>query len=201
MKAERTTKKELLVEVEALRERISELEAYARECRSALRDCEEQAARSFPEVTRMPGAVFVAFARKLEFVDDRFAELFGIAPEEACCCNFDPMTLVAPESRRFIGELHWAACRGGFATKEFSFIGLSRDGRRIACEASVVCIPYKWGIAIQGTVRDIAVARRSAEAWQPVRKDEPVVLNTSPGDIVYADRGHRIGQATGAAHH
>ena len=50
----------------------------------------------------MNEAIFVLFDRKLEFVNDRFAELFGVSPEEACSSNFDPMTLIAPESRRFI---------------------------------------------------------------------------------------------------
>jgi PAS domain-containing protein len=78
----------------------------------------------------MHEAIFVVFDRKLEFVNDGFAELFGISPEEACSLNFDPMTLIAPESRCFIREIYREACRCASMTKQIHFTGLSMDGLR-----------------------------------------------------------------------
>ena len=118
------------------------------------------------------------------------AELFGVSPEEACSCNFDPMTLIAPESRRFIQEVYRAGCRGSFAAKEFKYTGLSKDGLKIECETFFLFIPYKWGVSIQGTLRSISVSRRIDEALQRRYCDLPVAVNAVPTGVLYADRDH-----------
>jgi PAS domain S-box-containing protein len=166
MKLENKTKIELIDELEALRERVSELERHERDSRQALGNFGDRTDRSFPQMAQMHGAIIVVFDRKLEFVNDRFAELFGVSPEEACSSNFDPMTLVAPESRSFIKEQYREGCRGAFTTKHFNYTGLSKDGLKMECETFLIFIPYKWGVAIQGTLRSVSVSRRIDEALQ-----------------------------------
>ena len=190
MKSANKTKKELIDELEALRERVSELERHERNSRQALGNFGERTDRSFPQTTHMHEAIFVIFDRKLEFVNDRFAELFGVSPEEACSSNFDPMTLIAPESRRFIREQYREACRGAYTTKQFNYTGLSKDGLKIECETFLLFIPYKWGVAIQGTLRSISVSRRIDEALQRRHSELPVALNAVPTGVLYADRDH-----------
>ena len=104
MKSANKTKKELIAELDALRERVSEMERQERNSRQALGNYKEKTDRSFAQMAYMHEAIFVIFDRKLEFVNDKFAELFGVSPEEACSSHFDPMTLIAPESRPFIQE-------------------------------------------------------------------------------------------------
>jgi PAS domain-containing protein len=190
MKSANKTQKELMDELEALRDRVSELERHERDSRQALGNFGERTDRSFPQTAHMHEAIFVLFDRKLEFVNDRFAELFGVSPEEACNSNFDPMTLIAPESRRFIGEQYKEGCRGAFATKQFKFTGQSKDGLKIECETFFLFIPYKWGVAINGTLRSISVSRRIDEALQRRHSDLRVVLNAVPTGVLYAHRDH-----------
>lgn len=153
MKSANKTKKELITELESLQVRISELE-------------NQRTSRSDAKMAYIHKPIFVVFDRKFEFINDRFAELFGVKPEEACSLNFNPMTIIAPESRCFIRELYQAGCRGSFATKVFNFTGLSKDGIKIECEVFCLFIPYKWGIAIQGILNSVAVSRRFDEALQ-----------------------------------
>ena len=148
MKSANKPKKELIAELEALRERFSELEKHERNSRQALGNFGERTDRSYAQMAYMHEAMFVIFDRKLEFINDKFAELFGVSPEEACGSYFDPMTLIAPESRSFIQEVHRAGCRGSFAAKEFKYTGLSKNGLKIECETFFLFIPYKWGVAI-----------------------------------------------------
>jgi hypothetical protein len=143
----------------------------------------------------MHEAIFVLFDRKLEFVNDRFAELFGVSPEEACSSNFDPMTLIAPESHRFIGEQYKEGCRGAFATKQFNFTGQSKDGLKMECETFFLFIPYKWGVAIHGALRSLSVSRRIDEALQRRQSALWGVLNAVPTGVLYTDRDHRFMQA------
>jgi PAS domain-containing protein len=173
--------------LEALRERFSELERHERNSRQALGNFGERTDRSYAQMAYMHEAMFVIFDRKLEFINDKFAELFGVSPKEACSSNFDPMTLIAPESRGFIREVYRAGCRGTFAAKEFKYTGLSKGGLKIECETFFLFIPYKWGIAIQGTLHCISVGRRVDEALQR-RSDFPIVLSTVPTGVPYADR-------------
>ena len=100
--------------------------------------------------------IYVIFDRKYEFINDRFAQLFGVTPEEVCGDGFDPMTLIAPESRDFIMEQYSKGSRGEFASQHYAFIGMTKDGSPVECETLVLFIPYKWGVAIHGVLRNIA---------------------------------------------
>ena len=185
MKAANRTQKELMDELDALRERVSELERHERD--------------SSPQISHMHEAIFVLFDRKLEFVNDRFVELFGVSPEEACSSNFDPMILIAPESRPFIWEQYKEGCRGAFATKQFNFTGLTKNGLKIACETFFLFIPYKWGVAIHGTLRSISVGRQIDEALHQRHNDLQVALNAVPTGVLYADKDHRFVPTNGTA--
>jgi PAS domain S-box-containing protein len=190
MKSADKTKEELINELVALRERVSELERHERNSRLILGKFVDRTDQFFPQMAHTHEAIFVIFDRKLEFVNDRFAELFGVSPEEACSFNFDPMTLVAPESRRVIEEQYRKGCNGAFTSKQFNYTGLSKDGLRIECETFILFIPYKWGVAVQGTLRNISVSRRIDETLQSGYSDSRVVLNTVPTGVLHADRDH-----------
>jgi len=197
MKLENKTQKEvkeLIDELEALRERVSELERRERDSRQALGNFGERTDMFFSQMSHIHEAIFVLFDRKLEYVNDRFAELFGVSPEEACNANFDPMTLIAPESRRFIWELYKEGCCGAFTTKQLNFTGLSKDGLKMECETFLLVIPYKWGVAIHGTLRSISVNRRIEEALHSRHNDLRVVFNAVPTGVLYADTDHRFMQ-------
>jgi hypothetical protein len=194
MKSTDKTKKELIADLETLRERVSELERHERNSRQALVNYGKRTGRSYAQMAYMHEAIFVIFDRKLEFVNNRFAELFGVSPEEACSSYFDPMTLIAPESRLFIQDVYRAGCRGSFAAKEFKYTGLSKNGLKIECETFFLFIPYKWGVAIQGTLHGISIGRRIDEALQR-RHELSVVLNAVPAGTLYTDSNRLFMQA------
>jgi len=185
MKAASKTKKELIGEVETLQARVSELERSEKACRHALRDFAERMGRHFPRLEYMNEAIFVIFDRKLEFVNDRFAELFSVSPEEACSDDFNPMTLIEPESRIFVREHYKEGSRGAFKTKQFEFTGRSKNGLKIECDAIVMFIPYKWGVAMHGMLRNISVQKRVEEALQRRHGDLQIVLNSIPTSVIY----------------
>jgi PAS domain-containing protein len=170
------TKKELIGELEALQVRISELEKHERDYRQALESFGHRANRFFPQSAQVQGGLVVVFDRKLEFVNDIFAELFRVSPEEVCSPNFDPMTLIAPESRRFVWDQYQEGCRGAYKTKQINFTGLSRDGSKIECETFLLFIPYKWGVAVQCTLNGVSVSRRIDEALKRHYSDLPVSM-------------------------
>ena len=170
------TKQELINELEASRVRVSELEKHERDSRQALESFGQRANRFFPQSAQVEGGLVVVFDRKLEFVNDIFAELFRVSPEEACSPNFDPMTLIAPESRRFVWDQYQEGCRGAYKTKQINFTGLSRDGSKIECETFLLFIPYKWGVAVQCTLNGVSVSRRIDEALKRHYSDLPVSM-------------------------
>jgi len=193
MKATKKTKKQLVDELVALKARLSELEAIERDSSDqAQRDFSERISRYFPQVEYMNEAIYVMFDRRYEFVSQKFADLFDVTPEEVCVPGFDPMTLVAPESRQFFGERLKEGYRGVFAAQEYEYTAIKKDGSRIECETFILFIPYKWGVAIHGMLRDISVRKRIDEALQRSRGDLQVVLNSIPTSVFYTDRDHRF---------
>ena len=81
MEAMNKTKRQLVEEIEALRERVLELEALERDARFAQREFGERMSGYFPQVEHMNEAIHVIFDRKYELVNRKFADLFGVAQE------------------------------------------------------------------------------------------------------------------------
>jgi hypothetical protein len=194
MKSANKTKNELIDELEVMRERVCELERHERNSRHSLGNFEDRTDQSFSQMTHMHEAVFVLFDRRLEFVTDVFAELFGISPEDAYSANFDPLSLIAPESNRFIREQYRKGCCSAFTMQQLNFTGLSRNGLKIECETILLFIPYKWGVAIQGTLRRISTGRQIDETLQRYHSDLPDRFNAIPTGVLYAGGDHRVMQ-------
>jgi len=188
MKSANKTKQELIDELAALRARVSELEKHEKISGQALENSGGGMNRPVPQTTCMQEAIFVVFDRKLDFINDGFTELFGVTSEEACGSNFDPMSLIAPESRCFIRELYREACRSTFTTKLINFAGLSKDGLKIECETLLLLISYKWGIAIQGTLQGLSVNERIDRTLPRHDSDVPGALSVIPTVAPYADK-------------
>jgi PAS domain S-box-containing protein len=193
MKSTNKTKKELLDELEALRMRVGKLEQQEINSRRAPENFGDKPERGFPQKADLLEAIYVVFDRKFEFANDRFSELFGVSPEEVCSSNFDPMTLIAPESRPFIREQYREGCRGAFTTKQINYTGLSKDGLKIECDTFLMFIPYKWGVAIQGMLRGISNSLRQVDEALTMRhSDLPFGLNAAPRGVLYADRDNHL---------
>ncbi len=198
MKESNKTKKQLIDEIAVLQSRISKQDVVESEISQAQREFGERMGRYFVQSNHMKEAIFVTFERKFEFINDQFAEMFGVTPEEACHTGFNPMMLVAPESRNYVREKYRTASRGDFMTDNFEFTGITKDGTRVECETFVIFIPYKWGVAIHGVLRNISVQKRIEEELQRHRSDLQIVLNSIPTSIFYTDREHRFTQANNA---
>jgi len=172
MKPAYKTKEELIFELEALRQRVFELEEHDRNSGRVLGNFGQGMKQSFPHAVHMDEAIFVIFERKLEFVNDKFADLFHISPEEACSFDFDPITLIAPESQQFFWKQYQDGLHSAYKTTQFNFTGLSKDGIKIKCETFLVFIPYKWGTAVQGTLHRVS-------PWIAFKSSSSFVMNES----------------------
>ncbi len=167
------TKQELIEALEVSHQRISALEENERNSGQTLETFDRNSASGFPRTARTDEGIVIIFDRKLEFANGIFAALFGISPEEACSSGFDPMTLIAPQSRRFIRKQYQEGCRGVYKTKQINYTGLSKDGRKIECSTFILVIPYKWGVAIQCTLKSVSASRQTDEALRRHYSDLP----------------------------
>ena len=192
MNDEKKTKKDLIKELTALRGRVAELEQLEAAWKNAQFDLSEKMGHYFTIVDQPTDAIFVIFDRKFEFINQRFEELLGVTMDEVCNPDFNPFDLIAPESRKLAMEHIQKGFAGKFSSRQFQFAALTKDGRRIECETTVLFIPYKWGIAIHGVLRNVTVRKRIDEELQRERSDLQVILNSIPTSIYYTDKDHRF---------
>ena len=192
MKDEDKTKKALIEELNFLRRRIAELEQLEADWKHAQRDLSEGMGHYFSLVNQPDDAIFVVFDRKFEFINERFEEIFSVKSDQARAPDFNPMDLVAPESRSFVLEQVQKGSRGAFSSKKFEVTAMTKDGRKIECETTVIFIPYKWGTAMHGILRNVTVRKRIDEELQRERADLQLILNSIPTSIYYTDRNHRF---------
>jgi diguanylate cyclase (GGDEF)-like protein/PAS domain S-box-containing protein len=198
MVSKNKTKKQLMTELAELQEKLYALEGLERTASQAQRDFGEKMGRYFLQMEHMNEAIYVIFDRKYEYINDKFSEMFGVTQEEVCSPDFDPMTLVAPESRHIINDNYRRGHRGEFRDHQYEFTGMKKDGASIECAAFVLFIPYKWGVAIHGMLRDVSVRKRIDEELRRHRSDLQIVLNSIPTSIFYTDREHRFIRANQA---
>ena len=194
MNDEKKTKKDLIKELTALRGRIAELEQLEADWKNAQLDLPERMGHYFTLVDQPNDAIFVIFDRKFEFINHRFEEIFGVTMDEVCSPDFNPIDLIAPESRKLAMEHIQKGYGGNFSSRQFQFAALTKDGRKIECETTVLFIPYKWGTAIHGVLRNVTVRKRIDEELQRERSDLQLILNSIPTSIYYTDRDHRFVQ-------
>jgi diguanylate cyclase (GGDEF)-like protein/PAS domain S-box-containing protein len=198
VKSERKTKQQLIDELASLKSRVIELEVFEKNIKEDSKNFSERIGRYFPQSDHASEAIYVVFDRKYEFINHRFAQLFEIKPEEACRQGFDMMKLVAPESRSLIREKYRKGMHGEYCVEQFEFAGLTLSGKKIECETFMLFIPYKWGMAIHGMLRDISMQKRIIEELQRHRSDLQIILDSIPTSIFYMDTDHRFLQANKA---
>lgn len=198
MKSTNKTKKQLIDELETLKERILELEALEIGLKATKQEFGQKIGEYFPQMQHMDDAIYVIFDRKYEFVNEKFADIFGYLPEEVCSPAFDVMTLIAPESRHFIRDKHKHGSHSEFMVDQYEFTAINKDGIKMDCETFVLFVPYKWGVAIHGMLRNVTVRKRIDEELQRSRSDLQIVLNSIPTSIFYQDKNHRFIQVNKA---
>jgi diguanylate cyclase (GGDEF)-like protein/PAS domain S-box-containing protein len=198
MKSTNKTKKQLIDELETLKERILELEALEIGLKATKQEFGQKIGEYFPQMQHMDDAIYVIFDRKYEFVNEKFAGIFGYLPEEICGPAFDVMTLIAPESRHFIRDKHKHGSHSEFMVDQYEFTAINKDGIKMDCETFVLFVPYKWGVAIHGMLRNVTVRKRIDEELQRSRSDLQIVLNSIPTSIFYQDKNHRFIQVNKA---
>jgi diguanylate cyclase (GGDEF)-like protein/PAS domain S-box-containing protein len=192
MKNETKSKNDLIEEVSILRIRVAELEKLEENWKQGSNDIAERAGHYFTLVDQPNDAIFVIFDRKLEFINQRFEDIFGITSDEAYSPHFDFMSLVAPESRSIFLKYIERGTRGKLASQQFEFSALTKEGRKIECETTILFIPYKWGVAIHGIFRNITIRKRIDEELQRQRSDLQIVLNSIPTSVYYTDKNNKF---------
>jgi PAS domain S-box-containing protein len=157
MKATNTTNKQLIDELQSLKKRVFELETIERDSMQVQGTFNNRISRFFPLEEHLNDAIYVVFDRKYEFVNEKFSEIFGVKQEEVYNPDFDPMILVAPESRLFVKDQYREGHRSESMVQQYGYTGLTKGGSQIKCETCVLLIPYKWGTAFHGILRNIPV--------------------------------------------
>jgi PAS domain S-box-containing protein len=171
MKAINRTNIQLIDDSQILNKRGFELETIERDSIQGQETLNNSISGFFPLMENLNEAIYVVFDRKYEFVNEKFVEIFGITQEEVYNLDFDPMILVAPESRLFVKDKYREGHRSECMVQQYGYTGLTKGGPKIKCETCVLLIPYKWGIAFHGMLRNIPVYN------QFIDKEETYVQN------------------------
>lgn len=192
MNDEKKTKKQLIGELGFLRRQVADLEDLKARQTDEIRMLNERMGYYFPRLEQLNDALFVIFDRKFEFVNPAFEEIFGYEAGEIIGSDFDTMKIIDPDWRKFVQNKFREGLRGDFSVHQFEFIGLKKDGRKVGCEASVIFIPYKWGMAIHGVLHDITMRKRVNDELQRNIDKLQSALDAIPTSVFYLDSGQRF---------
>jgi two-component system sensor histidine kinase UhpB len=119
--------------------------------------------------------VYIIQDGKIEFANDKFADIYGYSKEELI--GMDSLNLVHPDDRPLIKKLREKRIRGQKVPAEYESRGLKKDGDIIWVMRSFSRITYKGHPAISGIVADISERREAEEALRKSDKELRVLSN------------------------
>jgi len=150
------TKEQLIAELEATRQRITELETWESES--------EVAERLYQTlVSRSPTGIYIIQERKFVFVNPQFHKYTGFTEQEILGMN--PWELVHPDDRESVRQNAVAMLKGK-TSSPYEFRTFTRSGDIIWTVGTVASVQYKGERATLGNFIDITDRRKAEEALQ-----------------------------------
>jgi PAS domain S-box-containing protein len=184
---ERTT--ELGATNEKLREQISECERVE----LALRESEQKYATLVEDALI---GVYILKDGKIEFVNDKFADIYGYSKDELI--GMDSLDLVHPHDRPVVKKLREKRLKGEKVPVEYESKGVKKNGGTIWVMRSFSQINYEGGAAISGIVADITKRRKAEEALLKSDKELRILSNQLLSAEEARELHDGIGQALSA---
>jgi len=108
-------------------------------------------------------AIYLMVNDRLEYVNQRFIDMFGYSEEEPLSPEFPIMNLVAPSNREFIESRERRIEAGEDLPTHYEFTAIDKNGKEIEVEVSVSYVTYKGRKATQGIIHD-STERKALEA-------------------------------------
>ncbi len=109
-------------------------------------------------------AIYVLQHKRLLLVNSAWCRLFGYSKEEALSEDFDIMTIVAPESRKFIDERYSRSLSDRSESSTYELKGITKNNKIIELEVKVSKIFWNGEEVYQGIYRDITEKKKAETA-------------------------------------
>ena len=116
-----------------------------------------------------PNMIFINIKGKVAYANQRCEELMGYTREEFYSPDFDFLSLIAPESRKFV-QSNFEKHMRGEELEPYEYSLITRDGKKIEAIITSRLIDYEGERAVLGTVTDIT-ERKIAEKALETSKD------------------------------
>ena len=153
----------------------SQLRNQITECKKAKRALYESELKYATLVEDAPIGVYIIRDDKIEFANDKFADIYGYSKDELI--GRDALDLVHLDDRPLVKQLRRKRLRGKKVPLEYESRGLKKNGEIIWVTRSFSQINYKGRPAISGIVADISKRRRAEEALRKSDKELRVLSN------------------------
>lgn len=148
-------------QLEALQERICQLEGELLDCRSLERALSESEQRWKKLVENSLTGIYVDQGGRIIFANERFARIYGYSREELI--GIESHRLVHPEDRAFTDEMRAKRLRGEKPLSEYDARGITKEGKTIWVRRMNTDIEYRGTPSILGNLIDITEEKRFEE--------------------------------------
>ncbi len=119
-------------------------------------------------------AIYLLFNNKYEIVNRKFEEFFGLPRAELNAPDFNILDYIAPKDRAKLQAQIDRQRRGLEPAKQLDMTIINKYGRKMDVELSVSIFPYKDGVAVQGSLRDVTERNRMEAQLRQAQRLEAV---------------------------
>jgi len=117
-------------------------------------------------------AAYLYYDGRVEIVNDRFREMFGLDRQESGRHEFDLLDLAAPAGRVLLGKRRRERTARTDLEPRYVFTAITKKGREIEVAATETPIPFKHGTAFLVILRDVTEQKGLTERLHQSQKLE-----------------------------
>jgi len=163
---------ERTAELEKINSKLREQIFECQNAETALRESEQKYSTLVEDALI---GVYIIKDGKIEFANDKFAEIYGYDKDELI--GMESLLLVHPEDRPSVKALREKRLRAGKVPSEYEIRGLKKNGETIWVMRSNSLIDYKGSPAISGIVADMTKRRQAEEALRKSGEELRILSN------------------------
>jgi two-component system, cell cycle sensor histidine kinase and response regulator CckA len=125
-------------------------------------------------VEKSNDAIYIIHGKQFLMVNRKFEEIFGYSSDEVLASGFTFMNLLDEDSIPLIEERRRKRERGEQVTDTISFVGRTKQNKKIHLQASLASIEWEGKAAVLGILRDITIQKHLEDQLLHSQKIEAV---------------------------
>ena len=181
------SKEQLILELNALRQRVANLETLETEHQRVEGELHKSEEKFRTLASQSPNMIFINLHGRVIYVNQRCIEEMGYSEDEFYSPAFDFLSLITPKDRDMV-KSNFARHMSGKDVPSYDYTLLTKNGEELEVILTSKLIDYEGQTAILGTITDITERKKTEQALKESEETLRLIFeNAYDGISIYEE--------------